>query len=758
MSSPLSAINRRRFLFLSTATAATAMAPIAMTAPMAQNRRETSGPLYPMTGQADAWIAFRNYVPEADPDARFFRSRVSRAPRIASFAATQAHPALSSDVSGGTLVAAYLTLDETGEDLNRVRYQTATSHWVHVERAWQYQDVVVGWNSTGLIPNPALVDAAHRNGALCLGVVFQPDKRMFDGSDLKVTEVAERLVDLAQFFGFDGYFVNFEGHDEIDYRAIHDLIEAMQVVAHQRGIADFHIQYYNGYTDIGAVWPGPAHSDGRPRTASEPRANSMMLDQGWSNYGLTRGCCSGPSLTSLPSAQSDPAFPGIAAVYYGLQLYPGPGYLGLIAPRVVTPNGGPARGSLQIYSADDGLRKMRTSRLNTLRAKASLSPAEQSEVDAFIQPSTRRNAWYDLHRRFWSGQSANPARDNAPTPAQSALYGSADGHKIYTDYEAPMVRPSDQLRLPITYGVANFVAERSAVAALPFVTRFNTGEGDRFWKNGELLLEAGWFNLGSQDLLPTWSWWTRPLNGRATAKSRLLVVDYDYELAFDGGTSLKISGRLGPADATEVRLYKTNLAVAADTQIGLVFAVDTSANEGEMRVGLTFSDAADHVEWITVDAKSGRPLNGPWQSWSASLAAFAGRTLVTMSLGFATKGRLSHPYRINIGQLSLINTNRLALVERPTSFTADAATVAPDGRSAHLEVSWGFDPNVHHYDLLSVHADGTRGWLGRICSDAYYIERLNRNADEAVTSIYLVPCAGDGRSGPPASFDFAWTS
>jgi hypothetical protein len=74
-----------------------------------------------MTGQADAWTAFRNYVPEADPDARFFRSRVSRAPRIASFAATQAHPALNSDVSGGTLVAAYLTLDETGEDRQRHR-------------------------------------------------------------------------------------------------------------------------------------------------------------------------------------------------------------------------------------------------------------------------------------------------------------------------------------------------------------------------------------------------------------------------------------------------------------------------------------------------------------------------------------------------------------------------------------------------------------------------------------------------------------
>jgi endo-beta-N-acetylglucosaminidase D len=754
MSPLISAIDRRRFLFLSTAVAATSLVPGGMTAAAAPTRRS---PLYPLTGQADAWIAFKTYIPERDADARFFRSRVPRAPRIAPLARTQAHPELTAEVAGGTLVAAYLTLDGTDADLNRVRYQTGTSHWVHVERAWQYQDIVVGWNSTGLIPNPALVDAAHRNGAKCLGTLFQPDKRMFDGSDLSVPDVAARLVTLAQFFGFDGYFVNFEGHDDVDARGIHDLIEAMQVLAHDRGITDFHIQFYNGYTDIAAVWPGPPHADGRPRTKAEPRANSMMLDQGWSNYGLTHGCCSGPALSTLPSARIDQAFPGIASVYYGLQLYPGPGYLGLIAPSVVTPNGGPAHGSLQVYSADDGLRKMRTARLNTLHAKPGLSAAEQAEIATFTQPSTRRNAWYDLHRRFWSGQSANPAGDNAPTPAQSAIYGSADIHKIYTDYEAPSVRPTDQMRLPITYGVANFITERSAVASLPFVTRFNTGEGDRFWKNGDLLLDGGWFNLGSQDILPTWSWWTRPLRGKATAKTQLLAIDYDYGLAFDGGTSLKISGRLGPADATEVRLFKTDLPIAADTQMNLVFAAD-GANEGEMRIGLTFADTADSVDWVPVDEKSAQVLRGHWQSWTTRLSAFAGRTLVAISLGFAAKNRRARPYQINIGQMSLTAANKAIALESPVSFTVDAATIATDGQSAQLELSWTFDPRVHHYDLISVHADGSKRWLGRISSDAYFVDQLDRRSDEAITRVYLTPCANDGGSGPPAFFEFAWTA
>src|SRR6185312_1056547 len=202
-------LDRRRFLRLGTAATAVSLA-LPVRAP-ARDATPTDQPVYPLTGQADAWQAFKTYDPERDPDARFFRSRVRRAARIAPRPAAQAHPGLSSEVRAGTLVAAYLALDG-GDDLNRTRYRTDSDRFVHVERFWQYQDIVVGWNSTGLVPNAALTDAAHRNGALCLGTLFQPDRRMFDGSDLSQAEVADRLVGLARYFGFDGYFVNFESY------------------------------------------------------------------------------------------------------------------------------------------------------------------------------------------------------------------------------------------------------------------------------------------------------------------------------------------------------------------------------------------------------------------------------------------------------------------------------------------------------------------------------------------------------------------
>lgn len=731
------AFNRRRFLHLGTAATAAALTPLGVAPAFAQTPDRMGHPVYPLTGFSDAWAGFKTYDPAADPDARFFRSTVRRAKRIAPLAATAAHPGLSPEVRGGALVAAYLGLDGE-DDPNRTRYLSATPRFVHVERSWQYLDVVVGWNSTGLIPNPALTDAVHRNGGLCLGTLFQPDKRMFDGSDLTREDVARRLVKLAAYFGFDGYFVNFESFTETEAQAVHDLIEAMKQEAASQGIGDFYIQYYNGYTDIAAVWPGPPHADGRPRGPSEPRADSMMLDQGWGNYGLTHGCCSGPALTTLPTKANDPAFPGIASVYYGMQLYPGPGYLGLMGPTVVTPNGGPANGSLQIYSSDDGLRKMRNARLDALRAKGELTPAEHAEVAGFTTLEGRRTAWYDLHRHFWSGQSGNPAHDNIPTLDQLAIYGSAQARKIYTDYEGPNARPTDQMRLPVTYGVANFIAERSVIGALPFATAFNTGEGDRFWKDGVQLSDAGWFNLGAQDVLPTWAWWTRPLDSTG---ADTVTVGYDYSRAFDGGTSLKITAQPGTRAAAEIRLFKTDLLIHADSEIGLVFS-----GNGKLSLGLVFADATDKTVWLPVSGK------GDWATWKHALSAFAGRRLVAMSLGFESPGAGS----VNIGKLWLGSSHAAPPPAHPQGFAIEKAGISGDRQTAALRLSWHADPKVSHYDLISQHQDGTRRWLGRISSDAYFVDRLERRAGETATTLLLVPCDPAGHSGPAATASHPW--
>ena len=738
--------SRRQFLAM---TAATTAAAVVTAQP--GFAADDIAPAYPLTG-GDAWDVFKSYDPERNPDAPFFRSRIKRASRVTPFADTQAHPALKPEVPGGTLLAAYLTLTGPDEDLNRTRYQTGARSRVHVERAWQYQDIVVAWNTTGLVPNAALIDAVHRNGARILGTLFQPDKRFFDGSDLPREVVAAKLVGLTQYFGFDGYFVNFESFTPEDARAIQDLIGLMQSEAAKRKLSDFHIQYYNGYTDARAVWPGAPHVDGRPREAQAPRANSMMIDQGWSHYDLTHGCCSGLPLDSLPlPADLDQTYDAMQ-VYYGLQLYPGPGYLGLIAPTVISPNSGDkALGGLQIYSAEDGLRKMRRAQLDQLKASPRLSAKDKADLADLTDPKRSRASWYRLHDRFWSGQSGNPARNNTPTAQQADIYGRPDAKKIYTDYEFPG-KPTDQLRLPITYGVANFIAERSVIGDLPFVTRFNTGEGDRFFHEGIEVSSAPWFNLGIQDVLPTWTWWTKPLHGlfdREHDASGLLLVDYDFNDAWDGGASLNITGPLGTENATEIRLYKTRLPITADTAFGLILK---GGDTGKLTAGLIFEDAPDVTEWITVTG--GQNLKSGWRRWLQSLRPYTGRVLAAISLAVEAKAGMQTPYNLHIGQLSLTGQSRPPL-NKPQGLRIVKSRIAPDGKSAELRLDWVFDPSVSHYDLFA-----GKVWLGRITGDRYYVSPLPRPEGRPESRLLLVPVTTDGQAmfAHAAAVKFSWAA
>lgn len=83
---------------------------------------------------------------------------------------------------------------------------------------WQYLDSMVFWE--GLVPTPDVIDAGHRNGVPVYGTLFFnwsnsiADQERFVEA-LKQDEdgsfpIAKKLVDLAKYYGFDGYFINQE--------------------------------------------------------------------------------------------------------------------------------------------------------------------------------------------------------------------------------------------------------------------------------------------------------------------------------------------------------------------------------------------------------------------------------------------------------------------------------------------------------------------------------------------------------------------
>jgi len=47
--------------------------------------------------------------------------------------------------------------------------------------------------------------------------------------------------------------------------------------------------------------------------------------------------------------------------------------------------------------------------------------------------------------------------------------------------------------------------------------------------------------------------------------------DWDYDLAYNGGSSLKVAGDLASGTPIDLTLYKTNITITPDTKIDVVY-------------------------------------------------------------------------------------------------------------------------------------------------------------------------------------------
>lgn len=125
------------------------------------------------------------------------------------------------------------------------------------------------------------------------------------------------------------------------------------------------------------------------------------------------------------------------------------------------------------------------------------------------------------------------------------------------------------------HGYATAVIERSTLDELPFVTRFNLGNGRFFNNEGVTTWNHKWYNYGMQDLLPTWRWWIDNGDGK-TVPSDAVNLDFTYDDAWFAGSCLKIHGA---TERSDVRLFATKWNVAdANDEFRLVFKPNSSGD------------------------------------------------------------------------------------------------------------------------------------------------------------------------------------
>lgn len=134
---------------------------------------------------------------------------------------------------------------------------------------WQYTDLYGSWHGLPVdgssvtnpefgvinLPNPAYTDAAHRNGVLSLGGWFWPraGQNFSDWVEKKPDgsfPVADKMIEMAQYFGFDGYFINQEASiSKENAQKLMEMIKYLRAKAPE----GFHLQWYDSLSVDGRV-------------------------------------------------------------------------------------------------------------------------------------------------------------------------------------------------------------------------------------------------------------------------------------------------------------------------------------------------------------------------------------------------------------------------------------------------------------------------------------------------------------------------
>mgnify|MGYP001168787471 FL=1 len=192
--------------------------------------------------------------PATDPDAPYNVSSVPLAPRIPYGIQVNSH-ARPGEAQISTLCAWYGTSSNPSQ--GRENFDVFAPNY------WMYIDIMVFWGGSageGLIlaPAPYVTDAAHRNGVPVYGTVFFPPTA-YGGQiewvwDLVQEEggvfpVADKLIEAAEYYGFDGWFINQEtagGNAQLALQ-VRDFMDYVQTNS------DIDVMWYDAMIENGAI-------------------------------------------------------------------------------------------------------------------------------------------------------------------------------------------------------------------------------------------------------------------------------------------------------------------------------------------------------------------------------------------------------------------------------------------------------------------------------------------------------------------------
>lgn len=598
-----------------------------------------------------------SWEPTNDPDSDYSRSVVPLADRYTGFTVN--------DYANPDAKLMVCSLANSKHDATNAQGQESFSSYAF--NYWQYATSFVYWSGSKrgqvVVPTGEFTDAAHTNGVPVMGTIF------FDwGGNSSVVEnfvrnyrsVADKLIEVMEYYGFDGYFFNEE--TAVDYTTAGNLRSMIAYMRQQK--PNMLIGWYDSITDSGNLSYQDAVNGYNSGWVSAG-VNEFFMNYNWTTQDVNTTVS---TMQNLGKSQYE-AFAGLDVQQNCMNTYFSSNYL--------LNNSNKLKLSLALYCPNSTM-------------GLSGDGADFHEVE----------------RQFYV---------NGGDPRSTSSSGWA--------------------------GMSRFFADHTTIISAPFVTNFNSGHGKAFYIDGVKSRDAEWSYQSVQDVMPTWTW-------IIDSNGQKLSGAYDFEDAYNGGSSIKFYGSLTANKPNNIMLYSTNLDINGSTNI----AVTAKNDRGLMKLVAYYGDSSTssyancQKAAFALDASS-----GGWTTSNVSLASLSGKKLYAIGFEIGDTSNVSD-YQVNIGRLAVTDSEAAAA---SASNARLEEIIYLDAYTAEARIKWNGN-NASSYEIYRLNADGTRTLIMETPNTAYYIPNLVRNDDQADVTIEVVPVNANGVRGESSRFTIDW--
>ena len=530
---------------------------------------------------------------------------------------------------------------------------------------WQYTNLFGSWNHGFFQAPGAWVDAAHRNGTQIMSGIAFFESWTGDGDAGYSAMITQKvngefkyvkpIINCLMFFGADGINYNWEdnSYSNTDIVAFH---KALYKYAHEVGFDEYDSAIYTAVQGITSYNTGQTNA---LYGNAEGQTHALML-----NYMSGDFTSANNMKNSVVAAE--------AALGTCEDLYTG----------------------VWIASMDRSWKNLDSSNDAHRIGICLWGEHGQSRFMSYNVGDgafdTQGN-YQRLLERAMSGGNRNPL--NRP-----AVTGSGSGQ---VNWEATAALPYPLMKFA---GIAEWIPERSAIQGdLHFLTHFTLGNGDRYFYKGKKSYAGSWYNMSSQDLVPTYRWLR--LKANTNEVSNDIEVNYTHLDAYTGGSCIELTGA-ATETGTDIVLYKTALKAGNGAYAKL--AVKTLKDVKATNLYLIIKKSGSS-EWI--EYPYGEVAGNTWEEKKFDLAGVAAGDVIER-VGLRVKGN-NNDYQLYVGKLELNDETTttpanvkdvVAEVKKETKTSMTVKLHWGTEITAAERADWGLafnhEGNIDHFEIL----------------------------------------------------------